>query len=115
MPDTGLDRVTMGGVLVTLAHWPQPPRPTLMERRCWVTCTAGRSHRDRVRRFWVTYTASLLPLLGVVETNPQQRWERHRTTSYLYPSPGVTEHTGHYLAHVPWKALGSAGRARPFN
>ena len=64
MPDTGLDRVTMGRVLVTFAHGPQPPRPTLMERRCWVASTAGRSHRDRVRRFWVTSTAFLLPLGG---------------------------------------------------
>ena len=48
-----------------------------------------------------------------METNPQQRWERHRTTPYLHPGPGGTEPTGHYSTHTPQKVLGSAGRERP--
>ena len=77
MPDAGLDVVTMGGVLVTSAHWPQSPRPTLMERRCWVA-----------------YTASLLPLWGW--------WRRTRIRAGNDFSPTLVNP----LARVWWNTPG---------
>ena len=55
---------------MTSAHWPQSPRPTLMERRCWVT-----------------YTASYLPLWGV-EDEPASELGTSAQHSKSTPWPG---------------------------